>query len=99
MEAGKGEHDVTPEMVDRAAIEYTGKPIGLSAQEIKKALDPLECVKARTLIGGPAPDQVKKQIEESRQALLADQQIFEELLGQVKAGETKMAEAERALLS
>src|SRR2546426_3261486 len=99
MEEGKGEHDVTPEMVDRAAIEYSGKPIGLSAQEIKKALDPLECVKARTLIGGPAPDQVKKQIEESRQALLADQQIFEELLGQVKAGETKMAEAERALLS
>jgi hypothetical protein len=31
---------VTPEMVDRAAVEYTGKPVGSSAQEIKKALDP-----------------------------------------------------------
>ena len=64
MEAGKGEKDVTPEMVDRAAVEYTGKPVRLSAQEIKHALDPLECVKARTLIGGPAPDQVRRQIEE-----------------------------------
>jgi len=95
---GKGENDVTPEMVDRAAIEYTGKPIGLSAQEIKKALDPLECVKARTLIGGPAPDQVKKQIEQSRQTLIADQKVFEELQGQIKAGERKMEAAEKTLL-
>ena len=98
IDEGKGEKDVTPETVDRAAIEYTGKPVGLSAQEIKKALDPLECVKARTLIGGPAPDQVKKQIEESRQTLLADQKILEELQGQVKAGEKTMEAAEKTLL-
>jgi argininosuccinate lyase len=98
MEEGKGEHDVTPEMVDRAAIEYTGKPVGLSAQQIRKALDPLECVKARTLIGGPAPEQVKKQIDESRQALIADQKIFDELQGQVKAGEMVMEAAEKDLL-
>jgi argininosuccinate lyase len=95
MEAGKGEKDVTPEMVDRAAVEYTDKPVGLSAQEIKQALDPLECVKARTLIGGPAPDQVRRQIEESREALLTDQKIFEELQGQIKVGEKKMAAAEK----
>jgi len=98
IEAGKGEKDVTPEMVDRAAVEYTGKPVGLSAQEIKKALDPLECVKARTLIGGPAPDQVRGQIEESRQALFADRNVFEELQAQVKAGEKKMEAAEKTLL-
>ena len=56
------------------------------------------CVKARTLIGGPAPDRVKKQLEESREALLTDQKIFEELQGQIKAGEKKMAAAEKTLL-
>lgn len=98
IEEGKSEEDVTPAMVDRAAVEYTGKPIGLSAQQIKKALDPLECVKARTLLGGPAPDQVMNQIEESREALAADRKIFDELQGQITAGEQRMAEAERALL-
>jgi argininosuccinate lyase len=98
MEAGKAEKDVTPEMVDRAAVEYVDKPVGLSAQQIKQALDPLECVKARTLIGGPAPDQVRRQLEESREALLTDQKIFEELQGQIKAGEKKMAAAEKTLL-
>ena len=98
IDAEKGEKDVTPEMVDRAAVEYTGKPVGLSAQEIKKALDPLECVKARTLIGGPAPDQVRGQIEESHRALFADRNVFEELQAQVKAGERKMAAAEKTLL-
>ena len=76
-------------MVDRAAVEYTDKPVGLSAQEIKQALDPLECVKARTLIGGPAPDHVRRQIEESREALLTDQKIFEELQGQIKQARKK----------
>jgi argininosuccinate lyase len=98
IDAGKGEKDVTPEMVDRAAVEYTGKPVGLSEQEIKKALDPLECVKARTLIGGPAPDQVRGQIEESRRALFADRNVFEELQAQVKTGERKMEAAEKTLL-
>jgi argininosuccinate lyase len=98
IEEGKGEKDVTPEMVDRAAREYTGKPVGLSAETIRKALDPLECVKGRSLIGGPAPDQVKTQIEESDQALSRDKRIFEELQGQVKAGEKRMEEAEKALL-
>jgi hypothetical protein len=41
---------------------------------------------------------VKKQIEESRQTLLADQKILEELQGQVKAGEKTMEAAEKKLL-
>ncbi len=98
IEEGKGEKDVTPEMVDRAAKEYTGKPVGLSAEAISKALDPLECVRARSLIGGPAPDEVKKQIEESERALSQDQRIFDELQGQIKTGEKRMEEAEKALL-
>jgi argininosuccinate lyase len=99
IEEGKGEEDVTPQMVERAAIEYTGKPVGLSAQSIKKALDPLECVKARTLLGGPAPEEVRKQIDESQQILATDQKIFAELEGQIQAGQDKMAAAEKALLA
>jgi len=98
IEEGKGEKDVTPEIVDRAAIEYTGKPIGMGAAAIRKSLDPLECVRARSLIGGPAPEQVKQQIEESAQTLLRDKKIFEELREQIKTGERKMEEAERAVL-
>jgi len=44
----------------------------------------------------PGPGQ--NQLEESREALLTDQKIFEELQGQIKAGEKKMAAAEKTLL-
>ncbi|MBI2989307.1 MAG: argininosuccinate lyase [Deltaproteobacteria bacterium] len=98
IEEGKGEADVTPEMLDRAAVEYTGKPLGLGAAVIQKALDSLECVRARKLIGGPAPEEVERQIAESRQKLLRDNKIFEELEAQIKAGEKKLEEAERALM-
>ena len=98
IDEGKGEKDVTPKMVDRAAIEYTGKPVGLSAEAIRKALDPLECVKARNLVGGPAPEQVKKQIKESEQTLAKDKKIFGEFQEQIESGEKKIQEAERALL-
>ena len=98
IEEGKGEKDVNPEMVDRAAIEYTGKPLGLSTEVIRKALDPMECVRARKLIGGTAPEEVAKQIEGSTKVLMEDKKLFKELEGQIKAGERKMEEAEKALL-
>lgn len=98
IEEGKGEKDVTPDMVDRAAKEYIGKPLELSVNIINKALDPLECVRARNLIGGPSPEQVEKQIDESTLTLQRDKDILNNLQEQVKVGERKMEEAEKALL-
>jgi argininosuccinate lyase len=63
LEQGKKPLDIDNEFLDQAACEYMGKPIGLGNQRIREVLDPLRAVKARTLIGGTAPAEVKRQIE------------------------------------
>ena len=51
-EEGKGPRDVTPERLDRAAVAYLGKPVGMSAESIARALDPVACIGMRRITGG-----------------------------------------------
>jgi len=63
LEQGKKPRDIDSGFLDEAACEYIGKPIDLGNPRIREALDPLRAVKARTLIGGTAPVEVKRQID------------------------------------
>ena len=63
MEQGKKPLDIDREFLNQAACEYLGKPIDLDNERIREVIDPLRAVKARTLIGGTAPAEVKRQIE------------------------------------
>jgi argininosuccinate lyase len=63
LEQGKKPLDIDNAFLDQAACEYIGKPIDLGNLRIREALDPLRAVKARTLIGGTAPLEVKRQID------------------------------------
>jgi argininosuccinate lyase len=54
---------VTTNLVDEAARQVIGKKVGLKKSSIKAALDPVQCVNARQLTGGPAPNQVARQIK------------------------------------
>ena len=72
MEQGKKPADVDPAFVDQAAREYIGEPVGLSMETIREALNPLRAVKARTLFGGTAPAEVKRQIDRCYERLQKD---------------------------
>ncbi|MFH1950378.1 MAG: argininosuccinate lyase [Pseudomonadota bacterium] len=63
---------VDPRLLDEAAVEYFGKPIGLAKASLKKALDPVHFVKKRTLYGGPAPEESLRRIESFRGQLEQD---------------------------
>jgi argininosuccinate lyase len=63
MEQGKKPLEIDSSFLDQAACEYLGRPIDLGNRRIREVLDPLRAVKARTLIGGTAPSEVKRQIE------------------------------------
>jgi len=60
--------EVTGEYLDRAAEMYPdyGRPLGLSDEAIRAAMDPREMVNRRTLVGGPAPVRVREEIGASR---------------------------------
>jgi argininosuccinate lyase len=72
LEQGKKPADVDTAFVDQAAREYLGEPVGLSNDTIREALNPLRAVKARTLFGGTAPTEVKRQIDRCYERLQKD---------------------------
>ncbi|MBI4524696.1 MAG: argininosuccinate lyase [Deltaproteobacteria bacterium] len=65
--------ETTPALLDEAAIEYMGEPVGLSSEALRRALDPANFVASRTLIGGAAPGEVRRQLAESRARLGVDE--------------------------
>jgi len=72
LEQGKKPADVDTAFVDQAAREYIGEPVNLSNDTIRESLNPLRAVKARTLIGGTAPSEVKRQIDRCYERLRED---------------------------
>lgn len=71
IEEDKTPQEVTPELIDRCAkmVPEWGKPIGLSADAIRRAIDPRAMIERRSLIGGVAPVRVKEQIAKSKELL------------------------------
>ena len=56
-------HDIDTDYVDRAAMEVLNIKVGMTEEDIKNALDPVENVMRRTLPGGPSPDCVQAMID------------------------------------
>jgi argininosuccinate lyase len=54
--------DIDSNFLDNVACEIMGKSLDLNDESIRKALDPYENIKARTVIGGSSPEAVEKVI-------------------------------------
>jgi len=98
-EEGKGPADVTPEMLDRAAMEYMGKPVNLSAEAITRALDPVDCVRNRVVTGSAGPPEMERQIALSLDRLARDRQTVGERRGKLEEAERKLERAVGCLVS
>ncbi|MSQ28680.1 MAG: hypothetical protein EXR51_11185 [Dehalococcoidia bacterium] len=71
-ERGIKPSQLTPELVDEAAVEYFGKPMVLSQEQIREGLDAARFLRRRTGVGGPAPQETARQIGELRRTLAVD---------------------------
>jgi argininosuccinate lyase len=61
--------DITHEIMQTAAQEILGKPLSLTAQEVREALNPEHFVRIRNIWGGPAPEETRRAwAVENRQA-------------------------------
>jgi argininosuccinate lyase len=56
-------HNIDSIFLDNVAMEVMGKSLDLDDELIKKALDPYENIKARTVIGGSSPQAVEIAIQ------------------------------------
>jgi argininosuccinate lyase len=62
IERGISPGDIDSKFLDEISIEITGKKLDLDPQLVKNALDPVEIIKNRDVLGGPSPKAVKESI-------------------------------------
>jgi argininosuccinate lyase len=72
-ERGLGPDAVTPALLDEASMLYHGVPAGLDQSEIREALSPERFVRARTLTGGTAESEARRQGRRATEALERDE--------------------------
>ncbi|MBR2559875.1 MAG: argininosuccinate lyase [Firmicutes bacterium] len=60
----KSVHDIDPDYIDRAAEEVLGIKVGMSQEDIRNSLDPMENVKRRRIPGSPSPECVQQMIDD-----------------------------------
>lgn len=97
-EEGKGPADITPETLARAAREYMDKPVNLSADAIAKAMDPIDCVNNRWVIGGARPQEMEKQIGCSLDRLAEDRKKLEDRRRKLEEADHKLHQAVKTII-
>jgi argininosuccinate lyase len=97
IEAGKQANEITSEMVDTAARETIGKPLGLDEHTVKRALDPVENVRVRDIVGGPAPEEVRRMIEAGKDILVEDKHRLEQRKRKLEEGADRLRSAVEAV--
>jgi argininosuccinate lyase len=89
--------ELTPDVLDAAAVDVLGEPLANDPGDLALALDPDAIVATRTAAGGAAPaavDEMADEIESRRAALVA---AAESHLARFDGAETALRERCRAL--
>jgi argininosuccinate lyase len=92
-ERGLGPADVTPELLDEAAVAYHGHGYKLDQAEIKEALDPGRFIATRTLRGGPAPSESQRQARLFGELLAADERTVTGMEARLAESRDKLEQA------
>ncbi len=98
-ERGFGPGEVTPELLDEAAVAYMDRPVHLSEARLRAAVDPERFVRARAILGGPAPEEVRRRLADFRATLARDERADREARRQVDEAQQKLESAIDALMA
>jgi argininosuccinate lyase len=95
MDAGLAANQITSAMVDEAAREVVGRPLGMPTATVARCLDPTQAVAARRTVGGPAPDEVRRRAGVLGKALATARDRQAERRERLAAAEQRLAAAMR----
>lgn len=84
---------ITVDIVEAAAMEHTGKPLGLTDEVLRQTLDAWTGVTGRTYRGGTAPERVQAHIKAARVHLREDTHTLRTLTRSVERAATKRENA------
>lgn len=91
--------DIDTQMLDKASVEITGKPIKLPYDILRKALDPMEVIKARNGLGGVSTETVRESLENRFRELNKDIESLKEKRKKLKKGQEELEKAIKKLIS
>ena len=60
--------DITGEMLDAAAVQHAGRPLGLASADLAAVLDPRQIVLTRRAAGGAAPAAIESMVQSCRRS-------------------------------
>lgn len=95
---GKTAADTTPDLVDQAAKTITGEPVGLSADMLQSAMDPVKFVEAHQSKGGVAPQEVMRMVGERKKELAAALERQKQRIGKLEKADRELDAAVRELI-
>jgi argininosuccinate lyase len=98
-ERGLGPADVTPALLDEAAIAYHEKPAGLDQASIRAALDPERFIASRTVRGGPAKAESLRQAKVFEEALGADERTIAAIDARLQKSARALEDAVEAVIA
>jgi len=90
--------DVTPEMLDKAAVEIQGQPVHLDSKVLQDALDPVFIVRNRKGSGSTGPDMVDKAIENRWTRIRQDREWLNGKQAFLEEAKVKLREAVDSIL-
>jgi argininosuccinate lyase len=94
---GMTANQITAEMVQESAVEAMGQRLNLTDEDILSSIDPVENVKRRNVVGGPAPDAVQRAIESRRETIRGQETRLKDRLDHLKNAQEKLEQAETAI--
>ena len=65
-------NDITADFINEASRVTLGSEIKLSVEDVKRALDPVNFVTIRDIIGGPSPIETRRMLKDRNKKLVYD---------------------------
>jgi argininosuccinate lyase len=94
--AGRSAIEITAADIDQAGRDVLGRALAIAPARVAEALDPALNLRARTVLGGPAPDNVRRMADDQAGRLDRDVARLAEIRGRVeRAGARLVAESRR----
>lgn len=88
---------ITAEMVQESAVHTMGQRLNITDEDILSSIDPVENVKRRNVIGGPAPEAVQIAIEGRREKIRGQEARLKDRLGYLTNAQERLEQAEASI--
>jgi argininosuccinate lyase len=91
-------NEISPEFLNEIAFRETGSIIEISEEDFNKALDPRNFINVRKIVGGPAPAEMNRMLEQRKEAFKQDEQWLKDAYHKINSSKQLLENKFEALM-